>query len=317
MFTRVACKAIFPYLPVFSHFEKEVSGLSLFSFYFDMPSRHLNNCLWLLVFVFAFCGKARCQETLPSVSVNAMNQSVIVSWLNEYKKPITNILIQRSFDSTKHFTTIGSVLTPQNLENGYPDRLPPYDRMYYRVMIQFEGGEYVLGPSKRAYPEKPNLPTLDVTLIPVIPDTKKKNDQESIDEDDPVFLQKERASVSQKRRKDSIKITRLQERKINSVYNTEPIHIIETTYPSSRVFTNKHNVVVIAIQQAYVKKYGLKVFDENQKLVLELKRVPDDYLMLEKSNFIHSGWFTFEIYEEGKLFEKNKFFISKDKVKMN
>jgi hypothetical protein len=184
--------------------------------------------------------------------------------------------------------------------------------MYYRVMVNFEGGEYVIGPSRRAFPSTPSLPAFDLTKIPE-PQTNKEMETD----EETITLNKDRSSVSSKRKRDSLKIKQLQERKLASVHNTEPIQIVETSFPSSRVYTNKQNVVVIAIQQAYSKKYGLKVFDENQKLILELKRVPDDYLLLEKSNFFHAGWFNFEIYEEGKLFEKNRFFVAKDKGKSN
>jgi hypothetical protein len=276
--------------------------------------RKRNTYAWLIgvICLFASPTFTFAQETLPSITVNCLNRNVVVSWLNEYKKPVQNILIQRSFDSTKNFSTIGSVLTPQNLENGYPDRLPPYDRMYYRVMINFEGGEYVIGPSRRAFPSTPSLPAFDLTKIP---EPQKNTEIES--EEETITLNKDRSSISSKRKRDSLKVKQIQERKLTSVHNTEPIQIVETAYPSSRVYTNKQNVVVIAIQQAYTKKYGLKVFDENQKLILELKRVPDDYLLLEKSNFFHAGWFNFEIYEEGKLFEKNRFFVAKDKGKSN
>jgi len=35
-------------------------------------------------------------------------------------------------------------------------------------------------------------------------------------------------------------------------------------------------------------------------------------LTLDKSNFIHAGWFKFELYEDGQLKEKNKLLIPKD-----
>jgi len=261
------------------------------------------------------CGqKSFSQATLPEITVINLNGNVVVSWLNEYKKPIQNILIQRSFDSTKNFTTIGSVLTPQNLENGYPDRLPPYDRMYYRVMVGFEGGEYVFGPANRAIAPIKTLEPLDVTAIPVITEikeTKVEADELSISK------HREKSNLTKRKNKDSLSLKTIQAEKINTITNLEPIHIIETAYPSLRVFTNKQNVVVVAVPQAIEKKCGLKVFGENQKLVFELKRIPDDYLMLEKSNFYHSGWFNFEVYVEGKLFEKNKFFVAKDKGKLN
>ena len=92
---------------------------------------------------------------------------------------------------------------------------------------------------------------------------------------------------------------------------------IETAFPSLHIYTNKLNVVVINLQNTANKKYGLKFFDEKEKQVFEIKHVPDDYLFIEKSNFVHPGWFNFELYEDGVLIEKNKVFLAKDKVKNN
>ncbi|MBU3715131.1 MAG: hypothetical protein FGM46_09335, partial [Ferruginibacter sp.] len=89
------------------------------------------------------------QKMLPEISVKNINDKIIVSWMHNYRKKISDIFIQRSYDSLKNFTTIGTVLIPENQENGYPDNNPPYNRMYYRVSIVFEGGTYVTGPSTR------------------------------------------------------------------------------------------------------------------------------------------------------------------------
>jgi hypothetical protein len=35
-------------------------------------------------------------------------------------------------------------------------------------------------------------------------------------------------------------------------------------------------------------------------------------LLLDKANFMQAGWYLFEIYEDGKLLEKNKLFINRD-----
>ena len=34
--------------------------------------------------------------------------------------------------------------------------------------------------------------------------------------------------------------------------------------------------------------------------------------VLDKTNFVHAGWFTYELYEDEKLKEKNKFQLQKD-----
>ena len=64
------------------------------------------------------------QDTLPRISVRNLNGQIIVSWINNYKVPVTTINVQRSYDSLKNYTTIGSVLSPQNFENGYADTKP-------------------------------------------------------------------------------------------------------------------------------------------------------------------------------------------------
>ena len=96
------------------------------------------------------------QDTLPRITVKNISGQIIVSWVNNYKAPVTAINIQRSYDSLKNYTTIGSVLNPQNFENGYADAAPPYNKMYYRVFVSFEGGTYVF--SKVVRPVKEKLP---------------------------------------------------------------------------------------------------------------------------------------------------------------
>ena len=86
---------------------------------------------------------------LPVITVKNMHNKIIVSWVNGYTKPVATLNIQRSYDSLKNFSTIGSVLSAQSRENGYTDPNPPYTRMYYRIFIAFEGGSYIITPSVR------------------------------------------------------------------------------------------------------------------------------------------------------------------------
>lgn len=43
-----------------------------------------------------------------------------------------------------------------------------------------------------------------------------------------------------------------------------------------------------------------------------MKKITETYLTLEKVNFLHSGIFDFEIYENGVLIEKHKVYVPKD-----
>jgi hypothetical protein len=200
------------------------------------------------------------QDTLPAVKVKNINGRIIISWKNTYGINISNINIQRSFDSLKNFSTIGTVLSPQNRENGFADVKPPYNRMYYRVFVAFEGGSYVYSKSYR-----------------------------------PV--------------KDTAKATGGKD----TVVLTEPPVIKPAGFVASkRVYTGKDNNVVISLPEAPQKKYLVKFFDEADNLIFEVTKIPEPYLVLEKVNFMHAGWFFFEVYENGALIEKHKFYISKD-----
>lgn len=87
-------------------------------------------------------------------------------------------------------------------------------------------------------------------------------------------------------------------------------------YPSSSIFTAKDNTVILHLIDAATKKYSVKFYDAKETLLFELKKIKEDYLILEKVNFKHTGWFRFELYENGDLLEDNKFLIQKDGKKL-
>ncbi len=78
---------------------------------------------------------------------------------------------------------------------------------------------------------------------------------------------------------------------------------------SAYVFTGKYGNIHLSLPDADKKHYSVKFFDEGDKLLFELSAIKDPALILDKTNFFHSGWFRFELYEDNKLKEKNKLFI--------
>lgn len=81
---------------------------------------------------------------------------------------------------------------------------------------------------------------------------------------------------------------------------------------SKYVYTYQDGYVRINLPADEKKKYTLKFFDDKDKLVFELKETKLRKFKIDKSNFYHSGWFMFELYEDGKLLEKHKFLIPKE-----
>jgi len=212
-------------------------------------------------------------KPLPFIQVKNLNNKIVVSWINDYTKPITALNIQRSYDSLQNYTTIGSVLSPQSRENGFADANFPYNKMYYRVFVSFEGGSYIITASARPVKE---FYVADNALSEKYPWLVSNKDSGI------VF----------------------------------PPSKPEITYPSNTIFTAKDNNIIIHLVNAETKKYSVKFFDETEKFLFELTKLKEEYLIIEKVNFVHAGWFRFELYENGLLLENNKFQILKEVKKL-
>lgn len=245
------------------------------------------------------------QEVLPGISVKDFNGKIIVSWQNAYTVPVTNISIQRSYDSTKNFSSIGTVLNPQNLENGFADDNPPYNKMYYRVFISFEGGSYLFSSTVRPVKDppivkkEPAIANIEITASTPADSTINSSPDQTVNIP--------RFPWQNSTLKDSV--SKPVSKKDSATFKKESEVI---TYPSQRIYTARENNVVIHLKDAILKKYSVKFYDENDDFLFELTKLREEYLIVEKVNFVHSGWFRFELFENGKLIEKNKLFIGKD-----
>jgi hypothetical protein len=97
---------------------------------------------------------------------------------------------------------------------------------------------------------------------------------------------------------------------------TEIPQAVKTWFiPSKMVYTGRDNNVIIDLPDAEKKRYTIKFFEEDGSPIFELKKITESYLTLDKVNFLHAGLFNFEIYLDGILMEKHKFYIPKDEVK--
>ncbi len=81
---------------------------------------------------------------------------------------------------------------------------------------------------------------------------------------------------------------------------------------SAYVFIGKEGNVYVSLPEAGKRSYIVKFLEENNRPLFELKDVKDPALIIDKTNFIHAGWYRFELFEDGKLKEKNKLLIPKN-----
>jgi len=90
------------------------------------------------------------QDTLPKFSVrNVGNNRIIIGWVNQFTN-ISQISIQRAFDSLGNYKTILSVPDAKAIQNGFADTKAPNDHMYYRLFYAMEGGAFYFTKSKKS-----------------------------------------------------------------------------------------------------------------------------------------------------------------------
>ena len=266
--------------------------------------------LFILAVTFLF-GRLYGQAILPDFTIKNTNGAISVFWLNQYPIRVNGISVQRSFDSTKNFTSIASVFNPQNTVNGFTDVNPPYNKMYYRLFIGFDTGIYILTEAK-----KPEIHTvIDYSkLIIEINALYEKN----------ILLQQERvraqhaAALALAAKKPAVKNSKtVAPRVVKPRVDEVDMAIINEviTYPSKRVFTDNDDNIVIKLPSAKANNYAIRFFTEDYKPLFVLKNITEDYLIVEKVNFSHAGWFIFEIFKNDLLYEENKFYIPKDEKK--
>ena len=82
--------------------------------------------------------------------------------------------------------------------------------------------------------------------------------------------------------------------------------------PSVYIFTGDDGNAVINLPDAAAKKYSIKFMKEDGSFLFLIPQVKETYLTLDKVNFLKSGWYMFELMEDGKMREKNKFLITRD-----
>ncbi|GEO10861.1 hypothetical protein SAE01_33570 [Segetibacter aerophilus] len=262
------------------------------------------------------------QDTLPKFTITERGDKVTVSWTNPYQRMV-QLNIQRSYDSLKNFSTVYSATSPQLPQNGFTDPRPATNRTFYRIFYVLEGGSYFFSRSKRAFGSAP------VAAAPVdnSRDVANARDLTNGAFNNPIAGDKRMVAI---KIKDSIfrklpvtafrsfrdSILRQTKDTIYSINDTSiglsPFVVVEIYKTSSYVFISKDGYINVSVPQVNDKKYHVKFFEENGTALFEIHMVKESPLILDKSNFIHSGWFLFELYEDNKLKEKNRLFVPKE-----
>ncbi len=235
----------------------------------------------------------KAQDSLPAFTVKERNGMVIIGWLNPHPE-LTQLIIQRSVDSLTGFRSIVSMPDPTSVSNGYLDKKPGVANNYYRIYYVNPGGRYYFTAAKKPIKDSSLIPRkVSLTTVAI----ELKND--SIDEKHKPGPTPDKA----------LKIIRDPGMGINLTRKIDDSISENVFTPSGLIFTNGEGNLIIALPDANRKKFTLRVFKEDGTPMFHMRNIKEPQLLIDRSNFLHSGWFKYDLYEDEKLKEQNRFFI--------
>jgi len=270
------------------------------------------------------------QDTLPNFQARIRSGKVIIGWVNPFKDVVL-MNIQRSPDSLRNFKTILTVADPTAITNGYLDSKAPDTKQFYRLFVQQAGGRYFFTAAYKPFfdTSRPKPKTAASKQSPakaaaplVAKEQAKPEAVKSVPADDrqgsaaaPAATATEPVdseSIYKPQKNDNQKVTFSNTR----TFGKDSAKIGSTTRdfspPPVLVFSNSLGQVVIVLPEEKKNAYTLKFFSDAGDPIFTLNKIRESHLTIEKTNFHNAGWYRCELYEQEKLRQKYRFFISKE-----
>lgn len=267
----------------------------------------------ILIFIHATIAIAFAQQ-LPSFNATDKNGTTIISW-EKPPETLTLLVIQRSTDSLNGYKSIGSMPDPNTPQNGYADKGNKGLVHYYRIFYVSTNGKYYFTSSKKAsapiVEASPMIiPKKDSISIPVKKELIFEEEKTVLADNDPDTIE----TISKKKLIESA--FTLREDTFHTRFNiqliTEKIGPANNLSPNPFLFINKENNLTLVLPETNKRKFNLQVWKEDGEIIFHMKNIKESQLLIDKSNFIYSGWFRYEISEGERVKEKGKFFINGD-----
>ncbi len=241
------------------------------------------------------------QDTLPSFTATNRNGRIILNWVNNFPV-VKQLSIQRSSDSLKGFKTILTLPDPTAITNGFLDNNAPDTVLFYKLYILLDSGQYVFSKSKR--PEKREMQPAQANTglrqeRSIIAAGGSGTDPGEANEPAPEetasgTVNIAMANVTDKKRSD-----------VKMDAGTRVAAPAEVVKPSSFVFTNPEGNITIVLPKDKFRQFSIRFFDPEGDPAFAINTIKEHIIIVDKSNFMRSGTFRFELYENGAIKEKN------------
>lgn len=256
------------------------------------------NILICFVSILLSLSSANAEDSLPNFTVKERNGMVIIGWLNPHPE-LTQLIIQRSVDSLNGFRSIVSMPDPTSVSNGYVDKKPVMANSYYRIYYVNPGGRYQFTAAKK--------PTKEVFLnTSNVPVSAKITSQDSTIANETIMHSPipDKALKIKRETGNGMILTGKLDDSINENIFT----------PTGHIFTDDDGNLIISLPVDIKKKFTLKVYKEDGTPLFHMRNIKEPQLLIDRSNFLHYGWFKYDLYEDEKLREQKRFFIPPEEL---
>ncbi len=220
-----------------------------------------------IVFLLFFTGSAVAQPMLPDMQAVTQKGLNILSWVNQYDG-IKSIAVQRSSDSIYNFTTIGYVKNLKKGPQAFVDGHPNPGKNFYRLYIAFSSDL-----------------TWYSNRIKLLVDSSQLMQQGVLPPND--SLQKMISATSSS---------------IPDASELSAYTYIRSQYVFTNPFTGHINV---ELPEGAEKKtnFSLRFFDQKSRQVLDIPKVSENSVIIDKRNFQRKGIYKFELRKESDVLE--------------
>lgn len=243
---------------------------------------------------------------LPDFMVEELeNGKVRIGWNNQFEEDCIQLIVQASTNKSKGYKTIFSTESPQLPQNGFVFT-PPFEAVwYFRIQYILVGDVFNFSKPKHAIlinSISNRIPQQNMDSTRIITIFTKDSVLTKINY---AAYQKFQDSIAINT-KDTLFILSQDEVLLR------PFDPFNNYIPSIYVITNEDGFVELKLPNAKNKNYKVIFFDTDGKKLFTLKNIKYSDLVIDKTNFLHAGWFRFELWEDDILKERNKVLLQRD-----
>jgi len=241
----------------------------------------LRSFLFSLLIVFSFTA-AQAQPLLPEVTIASNNGINFLSWSCQYDG-IRSIAVQRSPDSVFNWTVIGFVNNIKKGPQAYIDGHPRPGKNFYRLEIVFNSDLHWFSNTVQLFIDSSALQNQ-----PVLP----PND--SLQHNVAALLKSGVMATAGPNDSVAVKVS------IPETKDAQAFSFPRSQYVFTNPFTGHINVELGALGG---HKYSLEFFNDKNKMVLEIPRISEPTVIIDKRNFQRKGLYKFQLYKDKELME--------------